>query len=84
MDNLYSVYVIKSLTSGLLYVGMAQDVENRLSEHNSGRSKFTSGHRPWVLVYSEEVGSTQEARKKEKYYKSTAGKNFLRKQGLLD
>ena len=84
MDNLYSVYVIKSLTSGLLYVGMAQNVQNRLNEHNSGKSKFTSGHRPWVLVYSEEVGSTQEARKKEKYYKSTAGKNFLRKQGLLD
>ena len=84
MDNLYSVYVIKSLTSGLLYVGMAHDVQNRLNEHNSGKSKFTSGHRPWVLVYSEEVGSTQEARKKEKYYKSTAGKNFLRKQGLLD
>ena len=63
---------------------MAQDVQSRLNEHNSGKSKFTSSYRPWVLVYSEEVGSTQEARKREKYYKSTAGKNFLRKQGLLD
>jgi len=50
---MWSVYVLKSLSSGKHYVGMAMNVENRFNEHNAGKSKFTSGHRPWKLIYSE-------------------------------
>jgi hypothetical protein len=34
------------------------------------------------LVYQEGPFETLEARKREKYLKSTAGKNYLRKQGI--
>ncbi len=79
----YSVYVIQSELNGSFYVGMAQEVEARLKEHNSGKSAYTKSFVPWKLVYSEEVGETSLARKREKYLKSTAGKNFLRKQGVI-
>jgi predicted GIY-YIG superfamily endonuclease len=48
------------------YVGMTQDLVRRLAEHNSGKSKFTSGHIPWRLAYTENYDTTLEARAREK------------------
>lgn len=67
MSKLYSVYVLRSLSSGKHYVGMATEVEDRLKEHNRSKSRFTKGHVPWDLLYVEEVGSAEMARKREKY-----------------
>lgn len=80
----YSVYVIQSEVNGSFYVGMAQDIAVRLKEHNDRKSTYTKSFVPWRLIYFEEVGETSLARKREKYLKSTAGKNFLRKQGVID
>ena len=74
---MWTVYVLKSLTSAIYYVGMTQDVERRLVEHNAGKSKFTSGHLPWIIIYSETCSDAIEARKREKYLKSAAEKRFL-------
>jgi predicted GIY-YIG superfamily endonuclease len=75
----WKVYVIKSQKNGIRYVGMSQDVARRLEEHNAGKSKFTSGHTPWDLVYEEEAETSIEARAREKYLKSAAGKRYLDK-----
>jgi putative endonuclease len=56
---------------------MTQDIDRRLNEHNAGKSKFTSGHIPWIIVYKENFTDSIEARKREKYLKSAAGKRFL-------
>jgi len=58
---------------------MSQNISKRLIEHNKGKSKYTSGHLPWKLVYSEEVGKAENARKRERYLKSAAGKKYLHK-----
>jgi predicted GIY-YIG superfamily endonuclease len=42
---MWFVYVLKSISSGKHYVGIAQDVNKRLQEHNAGKSKFTSFRR---------------------------------------
>ena len=75
----YYVYLIESESSGIWYVGLSKDPDDRLLHHNRGKSKFTSGHRPWKMLYQEKVGSLSEARKKEKYYKTSAGKRRLKK-----
>ena len=80
---MFSVYVLRSESSGKYYVGMSQHVDSRLKEHNSGKSKFTSGHMPWILVYSEQVGDSSAARVREKYLKSAAGKRFMRARGII-
>jgi len=74
---MWFVYVLKSQKSSHRYVGMTQALERRLEEHNSGKSKFTSGHIPWSLLYHESFGTSLEARQREKYFKSTAGRRFL-------
>jgi putative endonuclease len=78
---MWSVYVLKSISSGKHYVGIAQDINKRLQEHNAGKSKFTSGHLPWKLIYYE-AGylNAVQARNREKYLKTAAGKKFIQKQ----
>lgn len=77
MDIFY-VYAIKSEIDGRIYVGFSANVENRLEEHNSGKTKSTKGYKPWFLIYREQVVGRIAARNKEKYYKSGIGKEFLK------
>jgi predicted GIY-YIG superfamily endonuclease len=79
-----TVYVLKSLSSDIFYTGMTENIENRILEHNSGKSKFKSGHVPWIILYSEVHTDWTSARIREKYLKSTAGKNWLRKNHLKE
>jgi predicted GIY-YIG superfamily endonuclease len=59
-------------------VHIGQNTQLRLKEHNTGKSRYTRGHLPWRLFYSEYVGESVLAREKEKYFKSSAGKRKLR------
>ena len=58
---------------------MTNDLERRLSEHNSGKSIYTSKFKPWKIISTEEFGTIEEARDKEKYYKTSAGRKQLKK-----
>ena len=72
------VYVIESLTDQTRYTGIAIDPALRLIDHNSGKNRFTKGHLPWKIIYSEQHSGWVAARKKEKYFKSAAGKKWLK------
>jgi putative endonuclease len=74
----YFVYVLKSSKDSTFYIGISKDPNNRLKEHNFGDSKYTKGHRPYKLIYQEEFSNRIEARKREKYFKSGEGREFLK------
>lgn len=74
----YFVYAIKSEVDGRIYVGFTKDVQNRLKEHNLGKTKSTKGYRPWKLFFTLECESRIEARQNEKYFKSGIGKEKLK------
>ena len=61
------------------YVGITQNILRRLNEHNAGKSKFTSGFVPWRVIHVEAFGSMKEARVREKYFKTGAGRRFIKK-----
>ena len=73
------VYAIESLTDQTWYTGIAIDPALRLIDHNSGKNRFTKGHLPWKIIYSEQHSDWAAARKKEKYFKSAAGNKWLKK-----
>jgi predicted GIY-YIG superfamily endonuclease len=79
MHTEYFIYVIESVSDGIWYIGLSSDPKSRLKQHNAGKSKFTKGHLPWILIYTEKAGDLPEARKMEKYYKTAAGKRRLKK-----
>ena len=72
------VYALYSVCYNRVYVGMSQNPENRLKEHNAGRTASTKTYRPWVKVYQESVGEIAHARKREKQLKTGSGKEFIR------
>lgn len=74
-----TVYVIESIADQTWYTGMAKDAEKRLTEHNAGKNRFTKGHRPWKIIFTEHHPDWSAARKREKYLKASSGKKWLRK-----
>ncbi len=62
---------------------MTTDVARRLREHNSGKVFSTKGRVPFELLYTEELYSLKEARDREKYFKSAAGRRFLVQEKTL-
>ena len=61
-----------------IYVGLTDDLERRVHEHNSGWEKTTKPYRPFNLIFAESFSTRTEARMKEKYLKSGVGKEFLK------
>ena len=65
MSNQYWLYVLRSSKDNRLYIGVSNNPEKRLREHNAGKNKSTRHRRPFVLVYKETFESKQEAFKYE-------------------
>ena len=76
---MYIVYVLKSGVDNRLYQGITSNLERRLKEHNNGKHKSTKAYVPWSLAYYEIVNNRGEARRREIYLKSGAGREFLKK-----
>lgn len=78
MHNMFWVYIIKSQKDKKFYTGITKDVERRLSEHSAGKSSTPStlNRGPFVLVFKESFCSREEAREKEKWLKSGAGREW--------
>ena len=60
---------------------MSVDVKQRLITHNLGRVKSTKSFVKWELVHVENFNTREEARIREKYLKSAAGRRW-RKNNL--
>ena len=47
-QRFYIVYLLRSLADPTrVYVGLTEDLDHRLAEHNAGKAKHTSKYRPW-------------------------------------
>jgi len=77
-ENMIYVYAIKSIERNYIYVGMTDNIERRISEHNKGENKSTKAYKPFSLILVEEYMNRTEARKREKYLKNGVGKEFLK------
>ena len=74
---MFYVYALWSEKFDKIYVGFSNDPDRRLDEHNNGKSNFTKKYMPWQRFYLEKAETSEEARKKEKYYKSGWGRQKL-------
>lgn len=62
---MFHVYILQSDKTGKFYVGSTGNLEDRITRHNSGRSKATKNGIPWKLVYTEEFQTRNDAYKRE-------------------
>ena len=78
---MYYVYLIESLSAhGQRYVGLTDDLKQRLQEHNEGKSSYTSKSTPWKLTTYIAFTNRQKAEAFERYLKSGSGHAFPRKR----
>lgn len=73
---MYEVYVIYSSIFERYYVGITNNLDVRIKQHNSGKAKSTKAYIPWKVVLTEDYETRSAARKREIYIKSAAGRRW--------
>lgn len=74
------VYLLESLAKpGKKYVGITSDLNNRLKEHNAGKSPHTTKFKPWKVVVVVRFDDDHRAEAFEEYLKSGSGHAFARR-----
>ena len=75
---MFYAYIIKSLDHDFIYKGHSENPEERLKQHNSGMTESIRPYTPFKLVYIEEFETREEAIAREKYFKTSAVRRFLK------
>jgi len=74
----YYVYLLLSEIDGKFYIGCANNLFERIKEHNEGKVLSTKGRKPLKLIYFEAIPNKKDAFTREKYLKTGWGKRQLK------
>jgi putative endonuclease len=77
---MYYAYILYSLKDKKFYSGFTADLKRRFTEHQAGMVISTRLRRPLQLVMYEAYHEKDDAKAREKFFKTTKGKIHLRKQ----
>ncbi len=77
----YHVYILKSQTTSRFYIGCTTNPEDRLREHNLGKTKSTKPFIPWKIIYTEIFFDKNKAFKREWHLKHPKG--YLEKLEII-
>jgi putative endonuclease len=78
MRRMFYVYILESLKDAKTYVGYTKNVEQRLYLHNKGQVRSTKHRRPLKVLFTEKFDDEAEAKKREIWWKSGAGRRNLK------
>ncbi|MDP4038628.1 MAG: GIY-YIG nuclease family protein [bacterium] len=74
----YYIYILKSIKKNFIYVGYSENIKQRFAYHQNGYVRSTKPYRPFTLVHYEAYYSKEDAKRREKYLKTSRGKTTLR------
>ena len=81
---MWYAYILKSQIANFIYVGLTNNLDRRLAEHNNGLVQSTKPYRPLEIEAYIAVKTENKARQLEKYFKTGSGKAVLKKRILID
>ena len=74
------VYILRSLKdTKQRYIGITTNLNERLKDHNAGKSPHTARFRPWQIVVAIRFANDQKAEAFEAYLKSGSGHAFAKR-----
>lgn len=76
---MYYIYFLR-LNNKDIYTGFTSDLKERIPQHKSGKVSSTKNYLPCILVGYEAYLDEKDARRREKYLKTTEGKRFFNQQ----
>ena len=76
---MHFVYSLESEDGAHWYVGVTDNVDHRLSEHNAGLCTHTNKHKPWIVKGYTEFIDHKRASTFELFLKSHSGRAFAKK-----
>lgn len=74
---MFYVYIL-SCGDKKLYTGYTVNIEKRLKRHKAGEVFSTKGRQPVELIFFEAFKHIEDARRRERYLKTTVGKKAVR------
>ena len=80
MPIMRCVYLLRSICDpSKRYIGMTDNLEHRLAEHNAGKSPHTARCAPWEVVVAIHFADARRAEAFERYLKHGSGHAFARR-----
>ena len=80
---MHIVYILKSHKDSIkCYIGITEDLEKQLKEHNDGLSYHSKRYAPWYVETYVTFRDKELAEEFEKYLKKGSGQAFLTKRLL--
>ena len=76
--KMFYPYAIKSKNKNYIYVGLTNNPDRRISQHNNKKEQTTKSYAPFKIILIEKHSTRAEARNREKYLKSGIGKEYLK------
>ncbi len=77
---MFYVYILQSLKNKELYIGYTADLKKRVKEHNQGLNFSTKRYAPWEIIYYETCKEESDAKRREKYLKTTQGNRLIKRR----
>ncbi len=71
------MYILKNIDTGRYYIGSTSNLERRIKQHKSGKTRTTKILKTFSLVYSEKYENLIDARMREKKLKSYKSKKYI-------
>ncbi len=76
MELKYTVYILYDYGNKRFYVGITEDLDRRLKEHQ--RAKLSHRNNNYVNIFIEVYRNKNDALRRERYLKTTKGKFTLK------
>ena len=81
---MFYAYILRSLKDNTFYYGSTENLQKRLETNNSGKVRYTKGHKPYILHYYETYSTRKEALARERFFKSMNGYKWLKTKELYN
>ncbi len=77
---MFYVYLLESKLNNELYTGYTNNLKRRIFEHNQKLNFSTKRLAPYRLIYYEACINKDDARRREKYLKTSSGQRLLKQR----